>query len=66
MAEARNYNDWLFRRARPFLGSRVLDFGAGVGTFTGLIAQNADVVAVEPDADFIPRLAARASTATRA
>ena len=59
MAEARNYNDWLLRRARPFLGRRALDFGAGVGTFTGLIADSAEVVAVEPDGDFVPRLNAR-------
>ena len=59
MAEARNYNDWLLRRARPFLGARVLDFGAGVGTFTGLIAQSAEVVAVEPDGEFVPRLRTR-------
>ena len=59
MAEARNYNDWLFRRASPYLGARVLDFGAGVGTFTDLIARRAEVVAVEPDGEFIPRLRAR-------
>ncbi len=59
MAEARNYNDWLFRRARPLLGARVLDFGAGVGTFTELIAASTEVVAVEPDGEFVPRLRAR-------
>jgi SAM-dependent methyltransferase len=59
MADAANYNAWLFRRARPFLGRRVLDFGAGVGTFTELIAEHAEVVALEPDPAFLPRLRGR-------
>jgi SAM-dependent methyltransferase len=49
MAAARNYNAWLLERARPYLGSSVLDLGAGTGTFSELIARDADVVALEPD-----------------
>jgi SAM-dependent methyltransferase len=53
IAQARSYNDWLFDRARPQLGQRVLDFGAGVGTFTQLAADTgARVVAVEPEPEF--------------
>jgi SAM-dependent methyltransferase len=59
MAEADNYNDWLFERARPYLGRRVLDFGAGVGTFTERLAEHAEVVALEPDSGFVPRLRER-------
>ena len=33
MAAADNYNKWLVERAKPFVGSRVLDFGAQTGTF---------------------------------
>ena len=46
---ARAYNDWVFDRARPHLGRRVLDAGAGIGTFTELAAEGREVVAVEPD-----------------
>jgi SAM-dependent methyltransferase len=47
--EARNYNAWIYGRARPYLGRRVLDLGAGVGTFTELAADDGrDVVALEP------------------
>jgi SAM-dependent methyltransferase len=57
MADADNYNEWLLDRGRPFIGPRVLDFGAGVGTFTAaLAARGAEVVAVEPDPEFTPRL----------
>ena len=49
MEGAQAYNKWLFERARPYLGRRVLDAGAGIGTFTALAAEGREVVAVEPD-----------------
>ena len=46
---ARRYNAWVFERCGPYLGERVLDFGAGTGTFTSLLADGArTVVAYEP------------------
>src|SRR5204863_974160 len=66
MDEAHNYNAWLLDRARPHLGRRVLDLGAGIGTFSSaLAADGRDVVAVEPDPALTPllreRLAGRGS-----
>ena len=66
MDEAHNYNAWLLDRARPHLGRRVLDLGAGIGTFSAaLAAEGRDVVAVEPDPALTPllreRLAGRGS-----
>ncbi len=53
MARGRNYNAWLLDRGRSWLGSRVLDAGAGLGTFTELAADACtDVVALEPHARF--------------
>jgi SAM-dependent methyltransferase len=50
MSSARNYNAWLLERARPYLGERVVDVGAGIGTFTVELARLAEsVVALEPD-----------------
>jgi SAM-dependent methyltransferase len=60
MSEARNYNAWLLDRARPHLGRRVLDVGAGIGTFTEELARVADeVVAVEPEEADLVQLRAR-------
>ena len=50
ISSARNYNGWLFDRARPYLGRDVLDVGAGIGTFTRLAADaGAFVTAVDPE-----------------
>ncbi len=60
MAQARNYNSWLLERSLPYLGRRVLDVGAGIGTFTERVAERAElVVAVEPDPRFLPVLRRR-------
>src|SRR6266849_1998033 len=34
LADLENYYLWIFDEIRPFLGSRLADVGAGVGTFT--------------------------------
>jgi SAM-dependent methyltransferase len=51
MSGAPRYNAWLLERARPWLGPRMLDIGAGIGTFVAQLAPTCElVVAVEPDA----------------
>ncbi len=53
----RNYTQWIVDRARPFIRGRVLDAGAGTGTFTEAVAQIADeVVALEPERRFVEYL----------
>jgi 2-polyprenyl-3-methyl-5-hydroxy-6-metoxy-1,4-benzoquinol methylase len=59
MAQADNYNTWLLDRSRPYLGRRVLDVGAGLGTFTELAADGREVVALEPEAAFATDLRTR-------
>jgi len=61
MRLATNYNVWLLDRARPHLGSRVLDAGAGTGTFTEMAAADGRelVVAMEPDPLFADELELR-------
>ena len=60
MEGAGRYNAWLLERMLPHLGPRVLDVGAGIGTFTEPIAAQVDsVLAAEPDTAFAERLRAR-------
>jgi SAM-dependent methyltransferase len=64
MAEADRYNAWLLARAQPYLGRRVLEVGAGIGTFTEQLAEGRDVVAVEPDPALLSHLRTNAPSAT--
>ena len=59
MESARNYNRWLFERCESYLGERVLDAGAGIGTFTQLASAGREVVALEPDPELAPALRRR-------
>jgi SAM-dependent methyltransferase len=59
MAKADNYNRWLLERGRHYLGKRVLDFGAGLGVFTDLVAEGREIVALEPDPAFVLQLRER-------
>jgi SAM-dependent methyltransferase len=59
MEEAVHYNRWLAALANAHLPARgqILDFGAGTGTLTRLLAQSRDgVLALEPDAAQARRL----------
>ena len=50
--QAPRYNEWLLERIRPFLRTDVLEIGAGIGTFTLMLAQAPNVrrvLALEPD-----------------
>lgn len=47
---APRYNEWLLSRALPHAGAHVLEIGAGIGTFTLLLAaRGIRVSALEPD-----------------
>jgi SAM-dependent methyltransferase len=59
MESAENYNRWLVERGGLLIGHRVLDAGAGIGTFSDLIADGREVVALEPDPAFLPDLRRR-------
>jgi SAM-dependent methyltransferase len=62
MASARNYNAWLAGRARPYVGERVLELGAGIGTIAELLAKGSEVVALEPDQELVAELRRRAAS----
>jgi SAM-dependent methyltransferase len=59
LAEAKNYYRWVIRRFAPFLGKRVVEIGAGIGTFSRSILTHATVselIMVEPGANLFPLL----------
>jgi SAM-dependent methyltransferase len=47
LSQARHYRDWLWSRARPYLGRQVLEVGAGLGHMTECIADRDAVIALE-------------------
>jgi SAM-dependent methyltransferase len=57
---APRYNDWLLSRALPHTGAHVLEVGAGIGTFTLLLAaRGIRVSALEPDESLVSILEKR-------
>ncbi|MFT6291183.1 MAG: SAM-dependent methyltransferase [Ilumatobacter sp.] len=57
--DAHNYRDWISSLCRPHLGARILEVGAGHGTFTSVLAADGHVTAVEPGDDSAVQLTAR-------
>ena len=57
MEAAPRYNAWLGAQFRPWLGRRVLEVGAGIGTMTEQLAPGRELlVALEMDAFYVERL----------
>ncbi len=51
MAQTKNYNNWLFRMFKDFIGHRILDIGSGYGTFINYFKDREQVISVEPSTD---------------
>ena len=55
---APRYNDYIFSIFKPFIGRRVLEVGAGIGTMSRKLVRSADIViGIEPNANCAARLA---------
>jgi SAM-dependent methyltransferase len=64
LAEAKNYYRWVISQFAPFLGKRVIEVGAGIGTFSRtLLTYTAlsELILVEPGANLFPLLQQRFS-----
>ena len=62
LAEAKNYYRWVIRQFAPFIGKRVIEVGAGIGTFAGSLLNHvavSELVLVEPSANLLPLLQRR-------
>ena len=64
MAEARNYCRWILDFFAPYLGKRVVEIGAGIGTFSQLLLnadRTIDLVLFEAATNLFPSLRKRFS-----
>lgn len=59
MAKAWNYNSWMFRSVLPWVGGRVLEIGAGIGTFTEFLLDRGHVTSTEMDEECLAELSRR-------
>ncbi len=64
MAQARNYCQWILRYFAPYLGQKIVEIGAGSGTFSQLLltrAETTQLVLFEAAANLFPILRRRFS-----
>jgi 2-polyprenyl-3-methyl-5-hydroxy-6-metoxy-1,4-benzoquinol methylase len=61
LADTYNYNHWIYSLLRPWLGSRILEVGAGIGNLTQFMLSAEQVVCVEPEAEYLHHLSCIAS-----
>ena len=60
--EARRYGEHVFELFRPFVGRRVLEVGAGIGTMSKKLLRSSDlVIGIEPNPNCLARLRAAMS-----
>lgn len=59
MAQARNYHKWLLSQFDSYIGDRILDFGAGIGTYTELLLDKQLIVALDKEPECINYLSYR-------
>ncbi len=53
LEEAPAYNDWIFRKIRPFLGKDILEVGCGIGNLTGLLLRQGRVIAADVNEGYL-------------
>ena len=61
MAQANNYQNWMFRKIAPYVGQRILEVGAGIGNFTRLLLDRDLVVPTDLSALCVNKLQQRLS-----
>ena len=62
LAEAKNYYRWVIRQFAPLIGKRVIEVGAGIGTFARSLLNHvhvSELVLVEPSDNLFPILQRR-------
>lgn len=62
LAEAVRYNRWMFDRVRRWVGSRVLEIGAGIGNLSAFLVDRERVVLTDTRPEYLDRLRDRFAT----
>lgn len=64
--EAQRYGEYIFGLFQPFIGRRVLEVGAGIGTMSRKLVRSADlVIGIEPNTNCLARLEANMGSEPR-
>lgn len=68
MSSADNYRRWIVARLAPYLGKKVAEVGAGIGSITRVMLEQPieRLVAFEPSSNMFPQLAAAVRSEPRA
>jgi len=59
MAGAVNYHHWIFETMRPYLGQRILEVGAGIGTVSDSLRQRERLIILDNDPACVAMLTTR-------
>lgn len=59
LSAARHYNQWVYRLCRPFLGSRLLEVGCGIGNMTEWFLPAGSLLATDLNCERVQALAER-------
>jgi SAM-dependent methyltransferase len=59
LAEASQYQDWIYSLISPFLGNRILDIGSGIGTYIKKFLGRELVLATDLDPSYVSYLNSR-------
>ncbi len=51
-----NYNHWVYSLLRPYVGTSVLEVGAGTGNLTQFLLNSKRLVCLEPDREYVEML----------
>jgi len=53
---ANAYHRWIFQKLRPYLGEGILEVGCGIGNLTGLLLNEARVIAADVNRSYLQRV----------
>lgn len=59
LQETSAYRRWLHRLIAPYLGTRILEIGCGIGNYTEFLLQHGAVLATDMEPSYVQRVAAR-------